>query len=652
MLQTNPIQCNLYPNRLSELAGVSKQIKDLINEGTHPSQICIIAPKHALLKDLVPFLQNQNIPIYYEKRSNVLDSEIIKIVLTIAQFVAYYNADQLYSESLLPKILAHPSFGIDTVVIWKLAIQAKDPKISWSQCILESDFEDVKEIFIWLLELSQKYSLYPGEMVLDYIIGTNTELYVDEDNYSEVEPQNPDTTEIDLKTEFKSQLKNYYFQTDKNGAKYSPKYLTFLTDLRVLYQTIRSQNTSQASPDLAQILELVNFYQANNQAIVNNNPLNRTDTAVNLMSVHKVKGLEYEHVFVINFIQDCWLPKKRGSVLSLPKYLNLGAESENRDDHMRLIYVAMTRARDFLYVSSYSEKEDGKTTVPLDLAMDWTEVKTTEIDAINSLETINNQESTFMISTDLKDLLSPLVENYKLSVTHYNTFVDDEDGGPLAFIERHLLNFPQAKSNSATYGTAIHEALSAFHCHYLNTGEHANFEVLMKWFEKAWEKQHPPENIYLDYLENRARPNLKTFIEAKGQFLDKLMETEKDFAHENVTIGEAKIKGKIDRLEKNLISKLINVVDYKTGKALTSLDKGSQNEKKKAQKMKNQLMFYKLLVENSRTYSGFKVDTGVLEFVHAKPDQIVLEWEINERELEEFKVKVQEVYSRIVNLDF
>jgi DNA helicase II / ATP-dependent DNA helicase PcrA len=646
------IQCHLYPNRISELSAIASLIHKLINTDTQPCDICVIAPKHKLLEELVPFLLHYDIPIYYQKRSNVLDSQIIKIVITIARFVVLYSKDVQTATSLIPEILAHPSFEIDTIDIWKLAIQAKNSQENWIEVIIESDNDKLKSILIWLVELSQKQHLYQGEMILDCIIGTNNQLYIDQENYSEIEQESQDNTGIDLQSNFKSPIKNYFFGTDNTIEDYTPKYLRFLTDLRVLYQTIRSQNTNQSAPSLSQILELIEFYTSNKQSIINNNPLNRSDRAVNLMSVHKVKGLEYKYVFVINFSQDSWLGNKRGAKLSLPKYLNLGAESEDRDDHLRLIYVAMTRARDHLIVSCYSESENGKATVPMDLPLPWEQIKTSQTDSINQLEILGSNEQHFMINTDLQDLLSPLVENYKLSVTHYNTFTDLENGGALAFIERHLLSFPQAKSIPAMYGTAIHEALSVYHSNFLKTGGYADLDTLMRWFIKSWQKQHPPENIYQDYIDNQARPNLDNFISTKGNYLNEYMETEKDFTHENVSIGQAKIKGKIDRLERDLINKLVTVVDYKTGNALVSLDKGTAEQKIKAQKMKNQLMFYKLLVQNSRTYHGYKVNTGVLEFVQAKPDQMVLSWQIDPDELKEFEIRVQQVYNKIINLDF
>ena len=72
-----------------------------------------------------------------------------------------------------------------------------------------------------------------------------------------------------------------------------------------------------------------------------------TDTiGVSLMTIHKSKGLEFPNVFIAGVCRDL-----------LPNYYN--RHKKDWDEELRLLYVAMTRAKNWLCLSSYSyEKKD------------------------------------------------------------------------------------------------------------------------------------------------------------------------------------------------------------------------------------------------------------------------------------------------------
>ena len=65
-------------------------------------------------------------------------------------------------------------------------------------------------------------------------------------------------------------------------------------------------------------------------------------------------------------------------------------------------------------------------------------------------------------------------------------------------------------------------------------------------------------------------------------------------------------------------------------------------------------MFYKLLVENSRDYSTYTVNSSSLSFVEptTSDKHVSLAVEFDDDELLEFSRLVQAVYKRIVALDF
>lgn len=105
------------------------------------------------------------------------------------------------------------------------------------------------------------------------------------------------------------------------------------SDFAVLYRT-----NKQADPFKKAFNDLGIRYHVLDDSI-------STDTiGVSLMTIHKSKGLEFPNVFVTGICQDL-----------LPHYHN--RDEKNWDEELRLLYVAMTRAKNWLCLSSY-EKDD------------------------------------------------------------------------------------------------------------------------------------------------------------------------------------------------------------------------------------------------------------------------------------------------------
>ena len=73
-----------------------------------------------------------------------------------------------------------------------------------------------------------------------------------------------------------------------------------------------------------------------------------TDTnSVSMMTIHKSKGLEFPNVFVTGICRDL-----------LPHYYN--REEKDWGEELRLLYVAMTRAKNWLCLSSYEEEAESQ----------------------------------------------------------------------------------------------------------------------------------------------------------------------------------------------------------------------------------------------------------------------------------------------------
>lgn len=72
--------------------------------------------------------------------------------------------------------------------------------------------------------------------------------------------------------------------------------------------------------------------------------LNDSDDKVTMMTMHSAKGLEYSNVFIVGMEENLF-----------PSYLSLNSEEELEEER-RLAYVALTRAKERLYITNAGER--------------------------------------------------------------------------------------------------------------------------------------------------------------------------------------------------------------------------------------------------------------------------------------------------------
>jgi ATP-dependent DNA helicase UvrD/PcrA len=97
---------------------------------------------------------------------------------------------------------------------------------------------------------------------------------------------------------------------------------------------------------LRDFMEYLDYYFEKEEAIrLDEEP---ADDAVQLMTVHAAKGLEFDHVFILRLSQGSFPPRRRSVLLEFPLELMKEAKPEGDfriQEERRLFYVAVTRAR-------------------------------------------------------------------------------------------------------------------------------------------------------------------------------------------------------------------------------------------------------------------------------------------------------------------
>ncbi|MES3006057.1 MAG: ATP-dependent DNA helicase [Patescibacteria group bacterium] len=682
-----------FKSSLHEYHFVSREIKRLIDSGRKPEEIAVIARKHHQLESIVPFMQGAGVPIRYEREQNVfLEPHIHQLVMIARFIVSLADASREEADQFLPEILSYPFWKLSRETIWKISTVAsrgkmekegtdeigKWQRVTWIYVMIESEDAKVRAVGKFLLELGVKAAHEPLEKMLDMMIGAHVILAAESEDEEDIEDIGKIFKAADEGT-YVSPFKEYYFSKERFDHARA-EYLTFLSSLRVFVRALREYKGKNNKSELLLLRDLVHFvdlHEKNDIPLNDKSPFGSINSSVYLLSAHKAKGLEFETVFVLSCQDDVWAGRGLGKKISFPLNLPIDPAGDDQDDQLRLFYVALTRAKRYLYLTSYEVRDDGEPSSLLRFLLpgEQEDSKALEKEALrdiySSLEGVENidvdgtPEAHELLTAswlryhtppflgEERRLLESLLENYQLSVTHLNNFLNVKGKGPQTFLEQNLLRFPQSRTPSGSYGSAIHSSLEQLSVSLRREGKLPEEEQLIAWFDEYLRRERLSKTDHTMY-EKRGREALAAFYKVKKDTFLATDKTEVNFKDQGVVLDhDTQLTGKIDRVVETGGNKF-EVHDYKTGKAKDSWDGRDQNEKIKLYEYERQLVFYKLLVEGSRDFGGkYSVVNGVLEFIEPMGGRVVdLSLHITKEQAERLAKLACAVHGKIMKLDF
>lgn len=349
-------------------------------------------------------------------------------------------------------------------------------------------------------------------------------------------------------------------------------------------------------------------YVASSEARVIKIGVGARDAAVQVMTIHGSKGLEYEYVFMPYCTEESWPMKSRNSYFILPREKEDGDEIR---DARRLFYVGITRARDHVSILVDGEQSDGKELTPLRFLDELLPETVSHIDipAVHERAIQKNADMQLSrIETQLSRYAERVLEERGLSVTALNHFLTC----PSLFLYKSILRLPEAPQASSEKGNAMHAALSAvwkLEKRTEGTIEKTLELEIKKYFEQKsslplFEKEMVRKEL-LDAIPEVVA-SLKDHFMQSGESL-----TEAWFERD---VQGVSLHGRLDLVI--LKEKEALVFDYKTRSAM------SENEIRGATKNSNgdyfrQLVFYKVVLTGNQKLSGKYIKPSL---VFVKPD--------------------------------
>lgn len=681
-----------FMSDVAQYSWIAQEVKRLIDEGTSPSEIAVLAPKHRQLEPLVPYLAELEVPMRYEKRENILEAPVVRQLITMSKLVTALHArNDARANALWPEVLSYEFWHIPVADLWKISWrlndQPRDERPSWSQILLGSDQPHFQVPALLILAVATRIESESLEQVLDYLIGSSAiatgvaegEANTKPDGWASatgdgkaVPVERPEGSVFASPTTVQSPLRKFYTgeQVQRTQPELFYDTISHLTVLRArLRDYAQTQDHTLTLPDLIAFVEM---YEVAEERLLNTSPYNQQADAVQLMTVFKAKGLEFAHVFLPSMQDDVWGSTSRGNTnkLTLPPNLapirHAGATD---DERLRILFVAVTRAKLGLHLTSFARTYSGKDTRRLKY-LDEQEQEDGSFRAFvlpehaqvvqqrdHQAPTLASLELNWRArhvtsrnaSTELQGLLAERLRNYQLSPTHLTRFIDLEYGGPEDFFFNTLLCFPQAPTVHSMFGDAIHGTLEWIQHRVTAKHQVPDIDEAAEHLGLELKKFQLTDTQYkLEY--DRGLKALSAYLSNRGHIFRPEDRAEHNFKHEGVFVGDAHLAGKVDRMEINKQARTITVVDYKTGRPHPRW-LGSDA---KLHKYRLQLYSYKLLIEGSHTFAGYTVDKGRLEFIEPDADNRIhtLELTFDNRELEHTRALLQAMWRHVQKLEF
>ncbi|HEV2022505.1 MAG TPA: ATP-dependent DNA helicase, partial [Terriglobales bacterium] len=288
--------------------------------------------------------------------------------------------------------------------------------------------------------------------------------------------------------------------------------------------------------------------------------------AVRLMTIHTAKGLEFFQVFVV---RADW----RGQVnyhenlFELPPELRSSATAEDpkevhAQEELRLFYVAMTRARDALTLSSgcLGGKQDPVPRRFLRQLAAEKSVKSCWQGRDAPPYTVDVAAGEAAVSAVAPWMLMPprwAPGELPLSATGVETY----ERCPLQFKIRRDWNLPEEPSAAMQYGSAMHTVLKR-HYDAVRAGQPLSPQQAAEAFREEFAKAAIEDSYQRTLYERQGLEQLEKFLAARAsEPPPEVLDTEKTFS---VEIGGAQIRGRVDRLDRS--GEGVAIVDYKTGR--------------------------------------------------------------------------------------
>lgn len=600
---------------------VAEDIKKALEQGTSAQEIAVLGRNNADLHDMMLVLKQQKIPYILRSNLNILDDMQIQKFINLLRMVTEPGNDIWLIKSLITDIAqVHP------LDVFQIQAMAKDAKVSAWHILSKADFGSSN----WI-DGAKLSSWYQSLISWTKAAANN---HPDE-TFTQILKESGILGQILTKAELVEGLDGFVS----------------------LFGQLRQKQQRYSRYTLKDFVGFINLVE-NHRLKLTGSVATLQAEAVQLMTAHGSKGLEFDRVYILNCFDQKWGGSYSGGPqFKLPyEYMGTIASTklsvDKQADERRLFYVALTRARTHLTLSYTLARQDGREQGPsrflgdLDTSL-ITRADVSQFEAQWPLvrhQILSVTQSVEQSSAQLKKSLTPKVaELFDLqgfSVSALNNYL----ACPWKYFFRNLMRIPETKSLNLVFGSVIHESINLW-----VRADKQDKKTLLEAFEQSLVSQNL-DPIETEELRAKGAEVIDFYYQARMSHWPKQLLSEVKVSGVGLE-PDIKLSGKLDLLIP-LGGNQVRVVDFKTGKPKTrGVIEGTTKEA--TGDYFRQLVFYKLLLD--RFHGGkYQMVEGVLDFVQPNGSGkfISESFTIDHQQVSELEQQIVEAAGQIRRLDF
>jgi DNA helicase II / ATP-dependent DNA helicase PcrA len=308
------------------------------------------------------------------------------------------------------------------------------------------------------------------------------------------------------------------------------------------------------------------------------------EDAVQLMTVHAAKGLEFPHVFILRLGRGDFPARPRPPVFEFPPEL-MKEEKPAGDfqvqEERRLFYVALTRARQHLTLSTVVNKRSKPSPFLDDFLMN---PKIQRFDAVQLAPRVQvppaeeisgsapdsadpaqlfgpggqNTRAYSQVALWAKAFHPPRPEPLQLSASA----IDDYDRCPMKYMFQHLWGIRGGPHAQTTFGSVMHTTIKEL-VSEIHKQRQVPLGELLAIYDREWYSAGFPDEYQEEQYRKAGREQLEAFHRSYTAAPADVLFQEKAF--ELPLEREVIVTGRMDQV--NRIGKReVEIVDYKTGR--------------------------------------------------------------------------------------
>jgi DNA helicase-2/ATP-dependent DNA helicase PcrA len=524
---------------------VASELERIHGGGRRWKDFAVLYRQHAHRDHLVEELSRRKIP-FVIARLSILEHPLVRDVLAYLRLIA-----APYDDIACARALAAPAWQLDAADLVRLATRARKEK---------------KAIYDLLQVPQGKLAFDRSQAALGQLV--------------EFVSSQRKTLKRCTAREILGALTEW-LEIPQRAKEQDRKYVKRLAEF------MKEWEAKSETRGLAEFIEYLDYYaQAGGVVSLENDaPVD----AVQLMTVHGAKGLEFPQVFLLRVNNRAFPATERSRVFEFPvELMKEGgpAEQFHIQEERRLFYVALTRAEERLTITTVTEKK-GKVPVFIEDIVMEPAIKRQDVRQImpklpatvkedRATEDLWEDAPLFRAAEEPARIFSriadwaeefhpPSPEPLILSpsaLSGYRTC-------PQKYLFGYLWSLREGPKAAMTFGAVMHTTIKRF-VDQLRKGVKLAFDEVQRIFETEWnskgfEDEYQEEEYKKDGLEQ-----LRAFHAGMMAELPQALEQEKTF--ELPLDNNVIIKGRIDQINALGNKRDVEIVDYKTGRPKKDAD--------------------------------------------------------------------------------